>query len=736
MRSRMSGFSLAAILAAACEPGAEDGIAELQLDEAALSSAPLQIVTIAGGGPTVPAGTTSPLIHDPIGRIRVDAPASIAGEYLGREPIATPPLCDPERHAGCQPLSAEVVDFGAACDNEERFTSLPADALAGKIALVTRAGCLLPPPPTCTSPIGCNPNGFANKIVLAGSKGARGVIVTNNVIVPSDALADRSTLMVMTWGNFADPEVVPALFVTKGTGDVLRGALAAGETVRVTMLGGWSLGDHGPATAAQFRFPSAAVFDAYGYLFVSDHRIHKVRRIAPDGTIITIAGSQRPRLSGDGGPARDATLFIQHGLAFDRFGNLFIADQANHRIRKVQARPGLPIDGSEIITTVAGSGPGGLCVVPNPVPGSCIVRGDLVDATPATSGRLDMPLSLAFDRHGNLFFTQQPAPGLTVGKLRKITARRAPDGTSLAIDGSEPLETVADVAGFTFGLAFDRHDNLYVARSWPGASPNVLKLVPSPGPDGRLEIRGGESQEVVVGTSAIGFGGDEGPASSAQLSDVANLSFDAAGNLYVPDPGNHRVRKVTARRRVVGGVDLGPEPLDGSEIITTIAGSGTPGFGGDGMDPLQARLSFPFATASAGSLIIADGENHRLRRLNRLVGVTLQPTELSLRSRGRWITGTLAIADAGATSIRAVRLQRLDPMGAVRDEVAADVVRYEDVDADGDVDAVAKFPRATVQSWGAAGESIAVRLEGELLDPGAPGPGQHASGETVLLLTD
>ncbi len=119
------------------------------------------------------------------------------------------------------------------------------------------------------------------------------------------------------------------------------------STVAGSEFGGFFSGDGGPATDASLAFPQGVAVDAAGNLFVADTFNHRIRQVSPDGIISTVAGNGIRGLSGDGGPATNASLANPDGLAVDAAGNLFIADSSNHRIRRVSP------DG--IISKVAGS---------------------------------------------------------------------------------------------------------------------------------------------------------------------------------------------------------------------------------------------------------------------------------------------------------------------------------------------------------------------------------------------
>jgi uncharacterized protein (TIGR03437 family) len=312
-------------------------------------------------------------------------------------------------------------------------------------------------------------------------------------------------------------------------------------------------GDNGPADAARLNGPAALAYDGSGNLFLADERNHRVRRISLDGSITTIAGTGVPGFSGDGGPASLAKLNGPRGLSFDRFGNLLIADTANHAIRRVAV--------NGIITTVAGNNFNGF-------------RGD---GGPALSAMLDSPAAVLADPNSNEFFIADSRNH----RVRRVsisgvitTYAGTANGAGFSGDGS--------VAGFAqlslpTALAFDRTGQLYIAdtgnnrirrvditgtiTSLPDgslASPTGVAV----SPDGAIFIADTANHRIrrigpqgnaatIAGAGLPGFSGDGGPAVDARLHFPAGLTFDAAGNLLIADAANHRIRRLVANTDVV-----------------------------------------------------------------------------------------------------------------------------------------------------------------------------------------
>ena len=319
-------------------------------------------------------------------------------------------------------------------------------------------------------------------------------------------------------------------------------------------------GDGGPAVRAALYFPSGVAVDGAGNLYIADTYNHRIRKVDATGTITTIAGTGERDFSGDEGPAVEAELYDPYGVAVDSAGNLYIADTGNHRIRKV--------DATGTITTIAGTGE----------------RGFSGDGGPATAAQLAPPLGVAVDSAGNLYIADTSNL-----RIRKVDAT----GTITTIAGTGERDFSGDegpatTARLTFprGVAVDGAGGLYIADTYN----HRIRKVDATG-----------TITTIAGTGERDFGGDGGPAVRAALYFPSGVAVDGAGNLYIADTYNHRIRKV-----------------DATGTITTIAGTGERGFGGDEGPATTARLTFPRGVAvdSAGGLYIADTSNHRIRKVD------------------------------------------------------------------------------------------------------------------------
>jgi sugar lactone lactonase YvrE len=320
-------------------------------------------------------------------------------------------------------------------------------------------------------------------------------------------------------------------------------------------------GDGGPATAAKLYDPAGLAFDATGNLYITDYANERIRMVNTLGVISTVAGNGygvstgTGGFSGDGGAATNAELHAPRGVAIDRVGNLYIVDGSNYRIRMVNTLG--------IITTIAGGGTSGLG-----------------DGGQATSAKLFNPSSITIDAAGNLYIGDQT-------RIRKVNTLGiittvAGNGTS-GFSGDGGQATNAEINS-SFGITCDAAGNLYTVDSYTRIrNINTAGII-----------------STIAGIGGGGYSGDGGQATNAELNSPYSVAFDAAGNLYIADAGNNRIRMINT-----------------AGIITTVAGNGTQSYSGDGGAATAAELNIPdgLVCDAAGNLFIADDGNNRIRKV-------------------------------------------------------------------------------------------------------------------------
>ncbi len=373
-------------------------------------------------------------------------------------------------------------------------------------------------------------------------------------------------------------------------------------------------GDNGLAINAQLNYPNAVAADLAGNLYITDVGNQRIRKVS-NGIISTVAGNGTQGFSGDGGPATSAQLSAPQGIAVDSQSNLYIADVDNERIRKVS---------NGVIATIAGEEGGGFSG----------------DGGPATNANLYLPQGVAVDSVGNLYIADWH--NYRIRKVSNGVITTVAGNGACCFSGDNGPASSAQLY-LAWGVAVDSARNVYIADS---------------GNDRIRKVSNGVIT-TIAGNGTFGFSGDDGPATSAQLYVPTGVAVDSAGNIYLVDSLNGRIREVS----------------DG--VISTIAGNGTQGFSGDG-GPATSAQFFLINTPSgialnrAGNLYVADQENNRIRKISNGVITTVagngtqgfsgdggpaNAAQLSLEPGGNIAldsAGNLYIGDAGNLRIRKV----------------------------------------------------------------------------------
>jgi sugar lactone lactonase YvrE len=392
-------------------------------------------------------------------------------------------------------------------------------------------------------------------------------------------------------------------------------------TSSVQFGGGKYYGDGGAALSAKLNVPAGVAVDSAGNVYVADSGNHVVRKVsASTGVITTYAGDGNIGYSGDGGLATAASLNTPYGLALDSSGNLYVSDPGASVIRVVSASTG-------VITTYAGSGTAGYSV----------------DGGSATAAELGTPLGVAIDSSGNLFFADNGNELVRKVTSAGVISTVAGTAATAGYSGDGGLATAAELDS-PYGVAVDSSDNVYIADS----GNQVIRLVTNS--TGFIST--------VAGTAGVGgYSGNAGQATSAEIQNPTAVLLDDSGNLYISQIHSSAIRKVTLS----------------SGVITTVAGSGTDGYSGDGGAANVGQIESPIGIAldSSGNLYIGDSGNNLVRKVSAGTGDIatyaglrngfggdggpafeadlLSPSDLAFDS-----SGDLYIADPGSATIRRV----------------------------------------------------------------------------------
>ena len=371
----------------------------------------------------------------------------------------------------------------------------------------------------------------------------------------------RQVRMVENKGRANEPRIVSviifALLMTAGLMAPLA-SLSAGEVFMGTVAGtgtsGFS-GDAGFAMGGKLAAPEGVAVDAQHNVYIADTGNHRIRKLtAATGMITTIAGTGTGSSTGDGGQAAAATLFSPASLALTSSGLLYISERGGHRIRCITLSTG-------VITTVAGSG----------------VSGYTGDGASATAARLNAPNGIFVNATGELFIADT-----TNHRIRKVSAGiiTTVAGTGTAgLSGDGGPATSAQLSS-PYGVAITAAGNLLIADTG----------------NSRIRQMSGTTMTTIAGTTS-GFSGDGGTATAAKMTAPRRLLVLSNGDILISDFGNHRVRKIAG------------------SIISTVYGTGTAGYSGDGALASAAKISAPqeMALDSLGAIFIADTNNRRVR---------------------------------------------------------------------------------------------------------------------------
>jgi sugar lactone lactonase YvrE len=352
-------------------------------------------------------------------------------------------------------------------------------------------------------------------------------------------------------------------------------------------------GDGGAATSAGLsQIYGDVEVDTSGNLFIPDSLNNRIRKVSTNGIITTVAGNGTGSYSGDGGAATNATMGLPAGVAVDAFGNMFIADSENNRIRKVNT--------NGIITTVAGNGN----------------QSYSGDGGAAINASLNSPNGVALDGSGNLFIADRSNNHIRKVNTNGIITTVAGNSTGgYSGDGGAAINASLNEP---FGMAVDVSGNLFIADS------------------NNERIRKVDTNGIITTVAGNGYtkfdqgaySGDGGAATNASLNSPLGVAVDVCGNLFIADTDNNRIREVNT-----------------NGIITTVAGNGGQGYSGDGGSAANAAFYYPSGVTvdAFDNIFISDEANNRIRKVTNTQGQSLALNNVSAANAGSYqlvVTGS------------------------------------------------------------------------------------------------
>lgn len=334
---------------------------------------------------------------------------------------------------------------------------------------------------------------------------------------------------------------------------IAPGYSRAQTVTAVNFAGSFDPGDAGSPLLTPLQTPGAVAVDGGGNVYIADSNNHRVRKLSPSGQMVTVLGNGIPA-----GADRLAWLNTPQGLAVDSQGSLYVADTYNHRV--------LLVTTSGTVSVVAGNG----------TPGFSGDNGS------APNAQLFFPAGLALDSSGNLYIAD--SSNQRVREVAGGTITTVAGNGSAGFGGDGGMATAASLNGPS-AVAVDTKGNLYIADF----SNHRIRMVTAAG-----------VISTIAGNGQPAKTGDGSQAVAAAIGDPAGVAVDAVGNVFLADYANSVIRKVAS-----------------SQVISTLVGTGSGGFGGDGGNAPQALLDSPtdVAADASGNLYVADTYNNRIRQV-------------------------------------------------------------------------------------------------------------------------
>jgi sugar lactone lactonase YvrE len=351
-----------------------------------------------------------------------------------------------------------------------------------------------------------------------------------------------ATVATINGPNGLCPDGAGNLYFCDGANNRIRKINAAGTISTIAGNGTAGFGGDGmPATDASVEFsnPAALTFDATGNLYIADLNNQRVRKINTAGIITTIAGTGIAGFGGDGGPATAAAFDNPISFSFDSHGNLYIADQLNHRIRMINT--------FGIVTTVAGTGTPGFSG----------------DGGPAIACAFYYPNAVFVDHLDNVWMADNGNQRIRKINTAGIITTVAGDGTA-GYTGDGMAATATSIS-WPAKIKVDIVGNLFIADN---GNNRIRKVNPA----GIIST--------ITGDGTPGFTGDGGPATAGEINSPTDVAVDALGNVFIADAGNGRIRKIGAVTTLITGASnadaqlkVFPNPSNGTFVMNLVSGT-------------------------------------------------------------------------------------------------------------------------------------------------------------------